>query len=129
MLLVSAISYSFVALTANYGAEYATVRRGPDRPLPAKRWEFAMTIPRFTAEASVHCRPRAYRLERARVSNDGEGRVSPAFKAWWQLGDRCQFVCIEVCTRFCHPTGWDCCQWETRCALSCVGAPFLTIGS
>jgi hypothetical protein len=23
--------------------------------------------------------------------------------------------CIKVCTRFCRPTGWDCCKWETRC--------------
>jgi len=31
----------------------------------------------------------------------------------------CEIVCAEVCTRFCGPTGWDCCQWETRCAINC----------
>ena len=33
----------------------------------------------------------------------------------------CEVVCIEVCTRFCGPTGWACCQWETRCAINCNG--------
>lgn len=28
-------------------------------------------------------------------------------------------TCIKVCTRFCRPTGWDCCKWETRCSLKC----------
>ncbi len=31
----------------------------------------------------------------------------------------CHVTCIEVCTEFCNPTGWDCCQWETRCGISC----------
>jgi hypothetical protein len=33
----------------------------------------------------------------------------------------CEIDCIEVCTRFCGPTGWDCCEWETRCAINCNG--------
>jgi hypothetical protein len=31
----------------------------------------------------------------------------------------CEVVCIEVCTRFCGPTGWACCEWETRCGINC----------
>jgi hypothetical protein len=34
----------------------------------------------------------------------------------------CTINCIEVCTEFCSDVGWDCCQWETRCAVSCDGA-------
>lgn len=33
----------------------------------------------------------------------------------------CEISCIEVCTRFCNPWGWDCCEWETRCAINCNG--------
>jgi hypothetical protein len=33
----------------------------------------------------------------------------------------CEIVCIEVCTRFCGPTGWACCEWETRCGINCNG--------
>ena len=33
----------------------------------------------------------------------------------------CTISCIEVCTQFCSDTGWDCCQWETRCAINCNG--------
>jgi hypothetical protein len=33
----------------------------------------------------------------------------------------CHVTCIEVCTRFCSDTGWDCCQWETRCGIGCDG--------
>ena len=31
----------------------------------------------------------------------------------------CEVVCIEVCTRFCHDWGWDCCEWQTRCTINC----------
>ena len=33
----------------------------------------------------------------------------------------CTINCIEVCTEFCSDVGWDCCQWETRCAIDCSG--------
>jgi hypothetical protein len=33
----------------------------------------------------------------------------------------CVVTCIEVCTEFCAPTGWDCCRWETRCGINCNG--------
>lgn len=33
----------------------------------------------------------------------------------------CHISCIEVCTQFCSDTGWDCCHWETRCAIGCDG--------
>jgi hypothetical protein len=36
-------------------------------------------------------------------------------------GTPCSVVCIEVCTEFCSPTGWNCCRWETRCGISCGG--------
>lgn len=36
----------------------------------------------------------------------------------------CKLECIEVCTQFCSDTGWDCCQWETRCAITCDGYLF-----
>lgn len=40
----------------------------------------------------------------------------------WRIPwSRCSVSCIEVCTRFCSDTGWDCCEWETRCALNCDG--------
>lgn len=33
----------------------------------------------------------------------------------------CEIHCIEVCTQFCSDVGWDCCGWETRCAVVCDG--------
>jgi hypothetical protein len=80
-----------------------------------------MTIPRFNAEASLHTRPRSYQLERALFSADTEGRVVPALIGRWDFGTRCHLICIEACTRFCRPTGWDCCEWQTRCAFVCDG--------
>lgn len=80
-----------------------------------------MNIPRFTAAASLAGMGSSYRhvIPDPRVES-GSG-VTPALVGRWELSSRCQFACIEVCTRFCRPTGWDCCQWETRCALSCDG--------
>jgi hypothetical protein len=49
-------------------------------------------------------------------------RVSPLVGRWPIPGTPCEVECIEVCTRFCGPTGWDCCKWETRCTINCHGA-------
>jgi hypothetical protein len=48
----------------------------------------------------------------------------------WRLPwTRCTVSCIEVCTRFCSDTGWDCCEWETRCAIDdCAGPIFDPFG-
>ena len=45
---------------------------------------------------------------------------------WHIPWTNCDIECIEVCTEFCAPTGWDCCGWETRCALVCNGQAILT---
>jgi hypothetical protein len=55
---------------------------------------------------------------------DNRGGASPLVGRWPVPGLPCELACIEVCTRFCHPTGWDCCRWETRCALNCRGLSF-----
>jgi hypothetical protein len=49
----------------------------------------------------------------------GSGLGSGLVGRWPIPGTGCEVVCIEVCTQFCGPTGWDCCQWETRCGLNC----------
>ncbi len=86
-----------------------------------------MNIPRFSAEASLYGTNRHYHLCTEGLAADRTGRVSPALVGHWPVpGTGCGVTCIEVCTRFCHPTGWDCCQWETRCALSCDGNTILT---
>ena len=87
-----------------------------------------MNIPQFTGDASLYRTNRRSYLSTAGLAVDNTGRVTPALVGRWDLSTRCQFACIEVCTRFCHPTGWDCCQWETRCALSCDGEPIITLG-
>jgi len=79
-----------------------------------------MNMPGFTAEASL-CGPgKNYNAAPVWSADDG-GRVSPALVGRWSLFG-CELNCIEVCTRFCNPTGWDCCKWETRCAVdwSCL---------
>jgi hypothetical protein len=54
------------------------------------------------------------------VGPPGGGPV--ALVGRWRIPwTRCTVSCIEVCTRFCGPTGWDCCGWETRCAVNCDG--------
>lgn len=79
-----------------------------------------MNIPQFTAEASLD-RARRHDLLTAGLADKSSG-VSPALIGRWPIPwTGCEFVCIEVCTRFCGDTGWDCCGWETRCALNCSG--------
>jgi hypothetical protein len=51
----------------------------------------------------------------AAAAQRGQGIVG----RWPVPGLPCEIVCIEVCTRFCSPVGWDCCQWETRCGINC----------
>jgi hypothetical protein len=52
----------------------------------------------------------------------GSPRRSGLVGRWPIPWTPCEVECIEVCTRFCGPTGWDCCQWETRCAINCGGS-------
>ncbi len=85
-----------------------------------------MTIPRFTAAASLSARSGPHQHVAVESSARADGTVRPALVGRWDLGTRCQFACIEVCTRFCRPTGWACCGWETRCALSCDGKTILS---
>jgi hypothetical protein len=85
-----------------------------------------MSIPQFNAAASLYRTNEAYELGATLSSADHVGQVIPALVGRWELSSRCQISCIEVCTRFCRPTGWDCCQWQTRCALSCDGKAILT---
>ena len=50
------------------------------------------------------------------------GRMGAGLVGRWPIPwTPCHVTCIEVCTRFCSDTGWDCCQWETRCAIGCNG--------
>ena len=84
-----------------------------------------MNLPRFTAAASLPALGGRYSETISNPRAPASG-VVPALVGRWELSSRCQFACIEVCTRFCRPTGWDCCQWETRCALSCDGKPIFT---
>lgn len=86
-----------------------------------------MNIPQFTAVASLAVMGAPYRDLDADSQLESGGAVTPALIGRWDLGSRCQFACIEVCTRFCRPTGWACCQRETRCTLSCDGKPILTV--
>jgi hypothetical protein len=80
-----------------------------------------MKLPQFTAEASVHLPSDRYQLSTDELAIDGTSRVTPALVGRWRIwGTNCEVSCIEVCTRFCHPTGWDCCGWETRCAVNCT---------
>jgi hypothetical protein len=79
-----------------------------------------MKVPQFTADASLQRASRDYRSITLATASHGSGGVSPALVGRWQIAG-CEVVCIEVCTRFCAPTGWDCCEWETRCSLNCPG--------
>ena len=81
-----------------------------------------MNIPQFTADASLYRTNRHYRSITAVSAADNGGQVFPALVGRWSLslpGITCELNCIEVCTEFCRPTGWDCCKWETRCAAEC----------
>jgi hypothetical protein len=81
-----------------------------------------MDMPQFTANASLYRTNRHYEFIAAVLAADNGGRVSPALVGRWSLGG-CEVTCIEVCTGFCRPTGWECCNWETRCSLKCERAP------
>jgi hypothetical protein len=72
-----------------------------------------MRIPEFTAGASLNPPSLAARS----IGGGGLGLVG----RWPIPWTSCELVCIEVCTEFCFPTGWDCCGWETRCAINCNG--------
>ena len=76
-----------------------------------------MRMPQFTADASFHRTNGGHRSS-AVFAADSDDRVSPALVGRW-CGGGCCLSCIEVCTRFCGPTGYACCGWETRCAISC----------
>jgi hypothetical protein len=86
-----------------------------------------MSMPQFTADAAL---PRAngrHPFHAAVLAGDRDGSVTPALVGRWHIPwTRCEVSCIEVCTRFCAPTGWDCCGWETRCAVTCDGQVVLT---
>jgi hypothetical protein len=84
-----------------------------------------MNMPQFTADASLYRTNRHYQSLPAVVGADNGGRVFPALVGRWPILG-CELVCIEVCTRFCGPTGWACCEWETRCALNCPNSAKLT---
>ena len=50
------------------------------------------------------------------------GRMGAGLVGRWPIPwTPCHVTCIEVCTRFCGPTGWACCEWETRCGINCNG--------
>jgi hypothetical protein len=85
-----------------------------------------MAIPRFSGDASLYSTNQHY-AGGSGLDADHAPRVTPALVGRWNIPwSNCEVVCIEVCTRFCHPTGWDCCGWETRCALNCSGTTILT---
>jgi hypothetical protein len=81
-----------------------------------------MNMPQFTADASLYRTERRYQASSGLLAADHSGQVFPALVGRWPIpGTQCEVNCIEVCTRFCGPTGWDCCNWETRCATTCQG--------
>ena len=73
-----------------------------------------MSMPGFDAEASLKTAVRRYKASAIISTSESSGRVSPALVGHWTIFG-CDVNCIEVCTEFCRPTGWDCCKWETRC--------------
>jgi hypothetical protein len=87
-----------------------------------------MNMPQFTADASLYKTNRHYRLITTVLAADSGARVSPALVGRWSWGS-CELNCIEVCTRFCRPTGWACCKWETRCNLKCEGGGLVVDGA
>jgi hypothetical protein len=78
-----------------------------------------MSIPQFTAEASLAGANRRYYSKAGSGCHD-RAQVVPALR-WHIPGTECTLSCIKVCTRFCGDTGWDCCEWQTNCALLCPG--------
>jgi hypothetical protein len=56
----------------------------------------------------------------------GGSRPSRLIGHWPIPFTDCYVQCIDVCTEFCGPTGWDCCRWETRCVVICNGQPVWT---
>jgi hypothetical protein len=86
-----------------------------------------MSVPQFTADASLCRSDRRARLGFEAAAVVGRDRVLPALVGRWHIPfTNCEVECIEACTRFCRPTGWDCCAWQTRCAVSCDGRVVLT---
>ena len=74
-----------------------------------------MNMPQFTAGASLYTN-KPYQTRTAVLPVDKGGGVSPALVGRWTIFG-CEVECIEVCTRFCGPIGYDCCNWETRCSV------------
>ena len=87
-----------------------------------------MSVPGFNAEDSLNTTSRRYRVRAAVSTADAGGRVSPALVGSWTIFG-CEVKCIEVCTEFCRPIGWDCCKWETRCSVDwgCLARKILPI--
>lgn len=83
-----------------------------------------MNMPRFTAAASLPTSNGEY----PPGTSFREPGVSQLVGRWHIPWTNCDISCIEVCTRFCSPTGWDCCGWQTRCALVCNGQTIGGIG-
>ena len=101
-----------------------------------------VTVVEFTKDAAVPVTSLMARREPDHHHHDhGHGAMPPGLGAaqmarmvpprfggrqglvgrWPLPGTGCEVVCIEVCTRFCHDWGWDCCEWETRCGVNCGG--------
>ena len=81
-----------------------------------------MSIPQFTAAAALYRRSSHDRLSTSGKTTDSDGQVVPALVGRWPIPwTDCSVECAEVCVRFCGPTGWNCCGWETRCVLNCSG--------
>lgn len=50
------------------------------------------------------------------------GRRGPGIHGSWPIPwTPCKINCIDACVRFCSDTGYDCCEYETRCAIVCDG--------
>ncbi len=87
-----------------------------------------MSIPQFTAETTLPKASTRYRFASAGPAGAKREQVVPALVGRWHIPwTNCDVECIEVCVRFCGPEGWDCCGWETRCALNCSGTTILTL--
>ena len=77
-----------------------------------------MNVPQFTADASLYKTNKQYRSIAAVGAADNGPQVSPALVGRWTILG-CTIECAEVCTRFCYPTGWECCEWYTECVVDC----------
>ncbi|HXY30531.1 MAG TPA: hypothetical protein VEI06_07455 [Gemmatimonadaceae bacterium] len=104
------LEVALVEFAENASVPVADLMKRMERPV-----EHSHAAPAYVPGPSQHRRPSMSRM-RSPVGGGGRGVVGR-----WPLPGGCVWECIEVCVEFCSDEGWDCCQWETRCAMTCPG--------